>query len=424
MNLLKTSFLSAIAVGTRLATALFLNKILAVYVGPSGYGVIGQLLNFVNLVNMLASGASTTGITKYTAEYQGDDERQKAIWRTAATISVAATGICAIILLAFHSQLAIWLLKRVELGVVFIWFAVALSFFVLNALLLAVLNGKKEIADYAKINIIGSLTGASIAAVLARSWGLEGALVALMVNQSITFFVAIYYCRKKPWFHLSSFWGKFDSVTAIKLGKFSLMTLTSAVAAPLAEMIIRNHIAVKFGWDATGHWQAVVKISDMYLMLVTTTLTLYYLPRFSEIKDATELQRELWRGYKTIIPFVVACSGAIYLLRDLLIELLFTEQFVPMRDLFGWQLMADIVKIAAWILAFLMVSRGMTKLYIISELFFYSLLVVLVYACSRWLGLEGVVFAYFVNYSIYLCFAVYVLKVVLSHLRIAHERVA
>ena len=68
MTLLGTSFFSALAVLTKLATSLYLNKILAVYVGPAGYGVIGQFQSLVSMVTTFASGAVNTGVTKYTAE--------------------------------------------------------------------------------------------------------------------------------------------------------------------------------------------------------------------------------------------------------------------------------------------------------------------------------------------------------------------
>ena len=50
MTLLKTSALNGIAVLTRVGTALLLNKILAVHVGPAGYAVIGQFQSLVGMV--------------------------------------------------------------------------------------------------------------------------------------------------------------------------------------------------------------------------------------------------------------------------------------------------------------------------------------------------------------------------------------
>ena len=86
MNLLKTSALNGIAVLIKTATMFILNKVLAVYVGPSGYAVIGQFQNFIQIVTSFAGGAINTAVVKYTAEYYEDEQKQKSIWRTAGSL--------------------------------------------------------------------------------------------------------------------------------------------------------------------------------------------------------------------------------------------------------------------------------------------------------------------------------------------------
>ncbi|TOP03712.1 O-antigen flippase, partial [Vibrio parahaemolyticus] len=79
-------------------------------------------------------------------------------------------------------------------------------------------------------------------------------------------------------------------------------------------------------------------ISTMYLMVITTALGTYYLPRLSEIKDRFELRKELLNGYKVILPILTILCFSIYLLKDFIVWLLFSEDFYPMLSLFKWQL--------------------------------------------------------------------------------------
>ena len=92
----------------------------------------------------------------------------------------------------------------------------------------------------------------------------------------------------------------------------------------------------------------------------------------------------------------------VYLLRDVAISLLFTEDFRNARDLFAIQLAGDVIKIASWLYAYPMLSRGATKWFVGTEITFSLLLVVLSYAFISYAGLEGAPIAYLVNYSI--CF--------------------
>ena len=154
MKLIKTSLLNAVAVLTRLSTTLFLNKILAVYLGPTGYAVIGQFLNIVGVVTSLATGTVGNGVTKYTAEYFYDEERQRAVWRTAGALSILGTLLLAAILGIFYKELAAWTFNRNDLDSVYLWFSGSLIFFALNTLLLAIMNGKKEVRGYVTVNIV------------------------------------------------------------------------------------------------------------------------------------------------------------------------------------------------------------------------------------------------------------------------------
>lgn len=83
MKLIKTSLLSGVASLIKIFTLLGINKVLAIYTGPSGYALVGQLQNAVQIFSTFASGAISTGVTKYTAEYGGASDRQEKLWRTA-----------------------------------------------------------------------------------------------------------------------------------------------------------------------------------------------------------------------------------------------------------------------------------------------------------------------------------------------------
>jgi len=382
-------------------TALGLNKILAYSVGPSGYAVIGQFQNFISMLTTLAGGAINQGVTKYTAEYSGSAEQQRTVWRTAGTIAGWCTGFISVVILSLHRQLAIWLLNDEQFSGVFIWLGFTLVMLALNSLLLAILNGKKEVKRYVAVTIAGSLVGLLVTGSLAMLWGLYGALVALAINQSIVVIVTMCLCYRAPWFRLKDLWGSIDPETARSLGKYTLMALTSAAVVPVSQIVIRNYLANVFGWEAAGHWQAVSKISELYLMLLISTLSLYYLPRLAEIKTARELKREIFSTYRIVLPAAIMGAGGIYYLRDFITLTLFTPSFLPMRDLFFWQALGDVMKIGSWILAYIMIGQSLTRAYIITEICFSGGLVLLVWVTTKQVGLRGAPMAYCLCYSLY-----------------------
>ncbi len=401
MSLVKTSLLNGIAVLVKMVSLFGLNKILAVYVGPSGYALIGQLQNALTIITTLSSGAVNSGVTKYTAEYTNDLARQSKVWQSASALAIVGSLVVSLLVAVFSDYLATYFLHDSALRGVFLWVAVTLLFFTLNALLLAILNGRKEIGRFVIANIVGSLVSLVVTSVLAHAYGLYGALISIGISQGVIFFATFFVCRRAEWFRPKWLIGPWDRKVMGDLAKFAAMAITTAVCLPIAQVMIRNHLSQEYGVASAGYWEAIWRLSSAYLMIVTMTLSVYYLPRLSELTDLRAIFREIRSGYFLILPVALLCSLLVYCMRDLIIQLRFTRDFLPMRDLFAWQLIGDVMKIGSWILAFVMLGKAMYKLYIASEIFF----AVLFYFMTVWFtqgeGLQGVVKAYAVNYLVY-----------------------
>lgn len=401
MNLIKTSLLNGIAVAVKVASALVLNKILAVYVGPAGYAIIGQFQNAVSIVVSLAGSVVATGVTKATAQHYDDEARQHAVWQTAIRFSLGASLIAGVSLLFVGDWLSTWLLHRTDMSSVFVWLGLALPAMAANNLLMAIINGKKEVGIYVLANIIGSLLSLVVIGLLAYYFGLYGALVAFTINPAIVLISTAAMVARRDWFRARFLWGQMNRSALRELSGFGLMGLTSALTLPVTFMLIRDHLATTLGLSAAGYWQASWKISEIYLMLVTTTLSVYYLPRLAEIRTAHELKTEIMKIYRFVMPVVLVGAATIYLLRDFIIHTLFTPDFIPMRELFSWQLAGDVIKIGSWILAYIMFGRAMVKVFVITEIAFSMSFVLLSWLLVGLFGLVGVSMAYAINYSLY-----------------------
>lgn len=402
MSLITTSAWNGLAVAIRMGTALLLNKILAVYVGPGGYAVIGQFQNLVSVLTTFASGGANTGVTKYTAEYFDDAAAQRRVWRTAGVMMAMASLVCTALLIAFRRPLAGWLLKDEALASVMLWLAGGLVFVSLNGLLLAILNGRKEVRRYVFSNIAGSLIALIVTGTLAYQLGLYGALVALSINQAIVFVVTLQQTLGVPWFRLRDMIGTIDLGDLRRLLGYVAMAATSAIVLPASQIAVRNHLIADFGWTLAGCWDAITRISGLYLTFVTTTLTLYYLPRLAEIQEGVEVRREIWKTFKVVVPAVATVALILYLARHLVSTVLFAPAFTPMEQLFAWQMTGDVIKIASWILSFVMLGRGMVRTFIVTEILFAASFWGLALVCTRLMGFVGVSAAYTLNYFLYL----------------------
>lgn len=409
MTLIKTSLLNGIAVVVKMLTLLGINKILAIYVGPAGYAALGQFQNAIQMITTVASGAINTGVTKYTAEYHDDEKNQQSIWRAAGVIALIGSSVMALSVALFNQRLAFWVFEDRAYGGVFVWLAISLIFFTYNTLLLAILNGKKEIGLYVCASIAGSLFSFLFTSLMVMKWGLYGALISLATYQAVSFFITFFICCNTTWFRLNVFWGKADIRIMNNLFKYAAMALTTAVCGPVSHFLVRAYLGDKFGWEAAGYWEAMWRLSGAYLLFVTTTLSVYYLPRLSELQNKQDIKSEILKGYGVILPVAMVCGLLIYVFRDYIITVLFTVEFMPVRNLFGWQILGDTLKVGSWLLAFVMLSKSLIKLYIFSEIFFSALFVVATMFFSNQFGISGSVISHAFVYFLYWVFMAYCL---------------
>ncbi|WCD82148.1 O-antigen translocase [Pseudomonas sp. TUM22785] len=389
------------AVIIKIVTLLGINKILALYVGPSGYAIIGQFQNVVQIITSMVGGFITTGVTKYIAQFKDDGARELVLLRTAGTLILSVSLIASVMIFFLSEKLSVWVFKDGQYGDVFVWLAISVTFFSFNAFLLAVLNGRKEIKLYVMSNIGGSLLSLLLVSLLSLSYGLRGALVALAIYQSFSLFVTFAFCQKAKWFSARRLIGAVDYQSLKGLSKYAAMAIVSAICIPLSHIFIRNHIGATLGTEASGYWEAMWRISSAYLMVVTMTLSVYFLPRFSELTGTSSIFNEIVKGYRLLLPATIVTGLFMYLLRDMIIKGLLSDEFLPVRELFLWQVIGDTLKIGGWLVAYIMLGKGMAKTFILTEVIFSVSFYLLVYFFVDSFGLVGTAIAHAINYAIY-----------------------
>ncbi|WP_247717483.1 hypothetical protein [Morganella morganii] len=180
-----------------------------------------------------------------------------------------------------------------------------------------------------------------------------------------------------------------------------MMAIASAISLPTANLIIRNYITSKEGLTETGYWQGVNYISTTYLLVITTALSIYYLPKLSKINILKDLKKEILLGYTIVIPIVIISSLIIYISRDIIIYAVFSPDFNPMLHLLKWQLLGDIIKMTSWLLSYLLLAKKMTARFVISEILFSIIYTTLSILLIDKYHTIGAIYAYTISYCLY-----------------------
>lgn len=400
-EILRVFSFTAISTVVKMLTSFITVKVVAVVIGPTGIALLGQLNNFTNIVMAVASGGINNGITKHIAENKDAPRKIQLFLSTALYITLFLSAFCGLSLILFAIPLSRLILSDVTYSYVLILFGVTITLYTLNSFILSVLNGYKDFKKFINISIITSLVGAFFTIGLVWVWTLKGALISAVTYQSFVFFITLLMVVKSKWFTLTNFNKRFSKSVLKKYMGYSLMALVTVATVPVSQLLIRSYVITNLSITEAGWWEAINRISGMYLLVITSSFSVYYLPRLSEINNKNELKNEILTAYKVILPLVIFGFTLIYFSRDLIIQILFSKEFYPMSDLFVWQLLGDFFKINSWLLAYLMIAKSMTKQYILTEIFFSTTFVILSTLLIRQFGLKGIPLAYMINYMIF-----------------------
>lgn len=415
IDLVKVFSLNAVSTLIHMCTALISTKVVASIIGPSGIAMLGQLNNINTMLQGVAGGGIRSGVTKFIAEYKDDNIKVGSYISNALIISSIFTIVISIVCIACHKFLSSKIMLSPDYGYVFIVLGFTIFLYTLNSLLISILNGFKEFKKYVVVNISSSIFSLVFSVVLCIVWGLEGAMISAVTFQSVVLFVTIYQCRKCSWFRINNFLGKYDKNIVKQYLQYTLMTLVTLSIVPVTQMILRGYVIREISITEAGWWDGMNKISHMYLTVITTSLSVYILPRMSELTDKWELKKDILKSYKLIIPFMLISTLVIYLLRHFLIWLLYTPDFYPMESLFIWQLLGDVFKIAAWLLSYLMLAKLKAKAFIVTEILFGFTSLLIRYVCMKQYGVVGLNIGYMINYILYFLCMVWLFRDILFY---------
>ena len=144
-------------------------------------------------------------------------------------------------------------------------------------------------------------------------------------------------------FSINNFYKSSESKNLIN---FSFMPIISLLSSMGLFIIIRNEIGGYLDWESVGLWSGLKKISDSFISMIAILMTTYYVPALAKAEDKTQINLEAIYLAKRIIPLSFIILSIIYLMRHVIILLIFSEEFIQIEALFLWQFLGDFLRFA------------------------------------------------------------------------------
>ncbi len=367
-QLIKVSSFTSISTFIKIVATFISAKVLAVFTGPAGVALLGQLTNFITILIQVSTAATGTGIVKLSGEFKDDKTALKKVIDTSFTINLVFSVVVLIGILIFQNQLTLFVFNDLKYKWLLYFIAIGTPFIAINNFILSVISGLQHFKKYVIINIFASIISVILTVLLVYFYTIDGALLAYVLTQTIIFFVSLFYSKSVQWSENISF--QIDKTILKKLSHFSLYVIVSAFCFPFAQILVRNLIIDKLGMDSAGIWEGTNRISSMYLLLIGSAIGVYFFPKISSIANSKEVKKELNFALKIFCSATIVAGSLLLLLKSFIIPLVLSNKFLPINEILIFQVLGDVFLIAKMLLSMVLLSRGKTRIMIIFEIIF------------------------------------------------------
>ncbi|CAE7149209.1 wzxE [Symbiodinium necroappetens] len=179
--------------------------------------------------------------------------------------------------------------------------------------------------------------------------------------------------------------------------------MVAGLAGPVGQLAVRMIVQQELGAEALGNFQAAWMISAMYIGFVLGAMGADYYPRLTAaIRDSAATNQLVNEQAEVALllaaPVLVTMLG----LAPWVIELLFSNQFKEAAEVFRWQVLADVLKVASWPLGIVILASGEGRLVMLIEFIAMLVLVGLTWVLLPFFDIEATGIASLGKYAVFL----------------------
>ena len=391
---------NSISIVLKIIMGLVSTKLSSIYLGLQGINTLENFRNFTSISDSFSQFGLQNGIVKYSATSHSIKQDQKII-STIFFLLLVTSFIFIFLIILNINYVKFYIFGNQSFGFLVIAYALLSPFANLQFLLLNYLQGKQGHKFVILINSIGYVLNIILSFYLIINYHLIGAMIQLIVVPIILMIISLFIIHKKVVFFnlISIHYVNFSVIKGLLV--FSLMNLVSGALTPLSFIFIRYLVQSNLSADEAGVWSSIVRISVFYMTFVSSICNLYFYPKLSKTEIFSEYKAIIAEYYRKFIPIVFLGLLLCFVLQKVVILLIYTEDFLILRDYFYLQLIADFVKSLSLIFGYLLIAKKKIWQFILFEIISLGSYCLGSYIFIEYLKLDGVYYSLIGSLMIY-----------------------
>jgi len=403
-QILKSSSIMGGSASITMILGMVKTKFAAVLIGTGGVGLLASFTAIQGLIGTLAGlGINQSAVRDIAAAVSKGD--QQAIGRSVLTLRRMCwlTGLLGMGTLIIVSPLIGQFtfgsdkhnLEIAALGLVIL-------FVNITGGQTALIQGSRRIGDIARLQILGAAVGTVITIGFYYWIGLRGIVPALVLASALQLIISWRYALRVAVPKVEMTWAESvrEAGSMIKLGLAMMWTglLISLVAYATVAMITD-----RLDLQSVGIYSAAFALSGMFVNFVLQAMGADYYPRLVGVAhDKAAMNRLV--NEQTEIGLLLAVPGilATLVLAPWVIQLFYTEAFLPAVHLLQWFILGCFVRVIQWPMGFLQIALGKSLVWFSTQTLFSIIHIVMIWIGIQMQGLEGVSMAFSVSYFLFI----------------------
>ncbi len=378
-------------------------KLIAVFMGPAGMGIIALLNSALNTINSAASFGIETSAVKHISENFKDDD-VNTVSRIVAIVRklVLLTGVFGMLLTIFFSS---WLSRftfgNTDYSTAFIFISVTILFKQLTSGQLVILQGLRRMRLLAKANFYGNALGLLISVPLYYYYRIHAIIPTIVVISLSALVFSIYFSKKVgvQSHDISNTQTSREGKSIIKLG---ILLTISGLLTLLTTYLIQIYIGKVGGLVEVGFYNAGFTLLNSYVGIIFTVMSTDYFPRLSAISEDNDRVREsaVQQSFVSILiitPIVILFLTFI----PLIIQIIYTPKFNLIIPMVSFGILGMLFKAVSWSMGFILIAKGDSKMFLRTAIGFNIISLFLNILCYHLYGLEGLGFSFLIYYIIH-----------------------
>lgn len=375
------------------------SKVFAIFLGPSGMGVFGLYSSALQLVtNVVDMGVTTSGV-RSVSKAVGENDNEE-INLTLVTVNRLAwiSGILgAILVFLFAAELSQWSFDSPGYSVGFQYLSVSVLFVQLSNSRLVILQGFRKLGALAKANVLGNVLGFVGSVPIIYFFGDDGVVGSMLLSGAITMAISFWFSRSDvtQWRGIDNTEFVVKSKQIIKLG---VALSLSNLLVVLNTYLFRIFLVSSGGIEAVGLYSSGFSIVTTYVGLIFTAMATDFYPRLSSFREHHHFNESVNQQAEIALLIIGPLLIAFCVFMDQIIRLLFSIEFLPINTMLTWCLLGLLFKALSWPVGFIVLAKGNSKLFLLSELIANVYMLGLNILGYKLLGLSGIGVGFLIGY--------------------------